>query len=110
MERYVFPRIVNNISISDEDYTFFEEGNMLCIDIEKEPLFCEIMDEEPNTCEHNITMEIVYFDNQKSLFSVVQKAIGESKAVKLKFTITKQLDTLTSNYEVNIDWREEFVR
>ncbi|MBN2422366.1 hypothetical protein JXB41_04000 [Candidatus Woesearchaeota archaeon] len=108
IESYIFPRIVNNITIENE--TDYGEGHVFCIDISGEPLYCEEIDEEPNSCKHIIIMDTVSFDNEKSLFSVVQKALGENKAVKLKFNINKRFNDDQNRTEIDISWKEEFIK
>ncbi len=110
IESYVFPRIVHNITISDADYTMFEDGSALCMDMEGEPLHCDEMDREPNTCRHPITMENITFESDKGLFATLQKALGENKAVKLRFTISKKYDSVDGRYEILVLHKEEFIK
>jgi hypothetical protein len=44
------------------------------------------------------------------LFSVIQKAVGEQQAVKLRFNINKHYNSTSDEYEIIIDWKEEFIK
>ena len=107
IKSYVFPRSVNNITIKDE-YDNYGEGHILCLDMKNEPLQCSELDEKPNSCKYNVTMDSLSFNEQKTLFSTIQKALGEEQASKIEFTISKE--KVNGKYKIKISWKEKFIK
>ncbi|MBU0757462.1 MAG: hypothetical protein KKF44_05325 [Nanoarchaeota archaeon] len=110
IEEFVFPRVVKNITISDVKFEEEGIGNNLCIMIEGEPRYCEILDKEPNTCSNNVTMQTLSFEEEKNLFSQIQKVLGDKKSAKIRFTISKFYDDAAEAIIVKVQWKEEFVK
>lgn len=100
----VFPRVVRNISVYDKVNSVIGTGNSLCIEIEDQGLFCEDLNREPNTCRIPLTMDTISFDRKDSLFYIVQKAMGRTRASQIEFTVTK-----SSRDSVTISWTERLV-
>ena len=103
-EKYVFPRIVKNITISNG--TDYGQGHILCMDIKDEKLNCEDLGDE---CSYLIYMDSVSFENKESLFYVIKKATGQSQAVRLRFRLDKSLNEISKEPEIHIAWDEEYI-
>ena len=104
VERYVFPRIVDNLTISNSDFSLFGEGNMLCMKLEKEPISCDKLDKEPNSCGLTVFMDMMSLEEEDGIFAIIQKATGEKNAAKIRFKFNKKFDNAVGDYIITIDW------
>ncbi|MBD3203075.1 hypothetical protein GF327_02175 [Candidatus Woesearchaeota archaeon] len=107
IESFVFPRIVQNISVKNETSGEYGKGHSLCMYLEER--ICEELDKEPFNCKPAISMNTIYFNEDESLFTVVRKATGEKMAAKVKFSINKAYDSIEKEDKITITWKEEFL-
>ncbi|MBN1502442.1 hypothetical protein JW930_02780 [Candidatus Woesearchaeota archaeon] len=100
---YIFPKVVNNITAYNESTDEYGKGNSLCIAIEGEGSYCENL--KKLECNLPIFMDAIEIRERKTLFSVVQKALGKPQSAKIRFNITK----ISSERSIFINWREEII-
>ena len=71
VKRFIFPTIVNNISVQNKSTEETGSGNLLCISIENEGEFCDKINEDPYNCHNTINMKTIDFKSEKNLFGVI---------------------------------------
>jgi hypothetical protein len=101
---FVFPRMVNNLSVANKSDSTYGWGNYLCMDTADAGEYCEQLNKEPNNCFIPMKMDTLSLVKKTSLFYVIQKALGEAKSAKIKFMITK-----SGRSNISINWTEDFL-
>ena len=94
IDTFVFPYVLEKIYAQDE-HEIKGSGNELCIEIQGELPYCE----QTQIC--TVNMKSVDIQREKSVFYLIQKAMGKRQPANIRFTVSKVNKT-----ELNITWKQ----
>ena len=94
IDKFVFPYVIEKIYAQDE-HEIKGFGNELCIQIQGELPHCE----QTQIC--TINMKSFDLQREKSVFHLIQKAMGKRQPTSIRFTVSKVNKT-----ELNIAWKQ----